>query len=225
MPLATVPRCFSCALTLGFLALVACEREVARSAPSSPHGTAVVPAWVLASETESEQLLTNRCWDLAPPELVEFSNPDFRECFSRAERAVDRAWGRLAVRAWKACVDTGQSCCFDTLPEDYDLFPPTLHFGGLRLPGPVAAFQERMRACNELCTNQIGRAPEENLVCRPSIIKAPHYPGRERTAAMRAVVAECSSNPDAVAKCAWLSGMLTRASCTQECQQAPVQTP
>ncbi len=198
--------------TFGLLALVACSGEAVPH--SLPHTKGNTPEWVTVSETETERFLTDRCWDLAPPEAVEFTNPDFRECFLRAQSALDRAWHRLNETAIRKCIETGQSCCFEKLPAGYALhsLPP------FRVPGET--FEERQKACDEECSTRIGRQPGQNSTCQPSVIVPPYDPEHHRTAAMRAVVTECGNDPAAVSKCALLSGQLTRSACEFECREA-----
>jgi hypothetical protein len=196
------------------LLMLACCKGGAARAPSSAPTTRPTPQWVSVSEAQSERFMTDRCLDLAPPEAAEFDNPDFRECMHRSKDAVERAWDQIGERALKVCIETGEACCFERLPDGYDFVPPH------HLPRNVSLFREKKRACDLECARKLDRQPTENATCRPSIVKAPHDPEHHRTAAMRTIVSECQQNPDAIAKCASLRGMVTRDTCKLECQLA-----
>jgi hypothetical protein len=196
--------------------LVACGR---RAGPVALSTTVTAPAWVLSSEVESEQLLQDRCWDLAPPEVMELDNPSFRDCFMRGHLAIERGWRRVYVHALQSCVEAQRACCFERLPEDYDAIPVIRDTFHNLYSEPTLA--ERTSACNTECASRIGHPPESST-CNPSVIRATHDMDRYRTAALRAVVSECDKNPDAIAKCALLAGILIRASCELECRQAAI---
>lgn len=140
-------------------------------------------------------------------------------CLYRSIAAVERAWDQIGERALKVCIETGEACCFERLPDGYDFVPPH------PLPHNVSIFQEKKRACDLQCARELDRKPTENATCRPSIVSAPHDPEHHRTAAMRAVVSECQHNPDAIAKCASLRGMVTRETCKLECRMAHPPSP
>ncbi len=201
------------------VALAACVGDITPMPQADEPPKPVAPDWMSLSEQQSELFLTNRCLELAPPEVVELDNPDFRECFLRAQDATDRAWHRLGDDALRKCIDTGQACCFEKLPDDHELRSlllqslPRLHVSG-------ETVEEKQKACDKQCSAQIARRPTQNLACQPSMIHAPRDPEHHRTAAMRAVVRDCETDRNAIAQCASLSGRLTRDACEDECRKA-----
>jgi hypothetical protein len=205
-------------LTLSNLALADCT-----GAPMPPRSdgrpTTGRPTWALVAEAESERYLTDRCAQHAPPEKIEFDDPEFMECYSHAIDAVERAWQKISSDALRRCVDTGQACCFEKVPSEHELLSaieirlrPQLGVTGQTL-------DERKSACDEQCSRQIGHAPGADATCQPLLVDSPEDRERFRTPAMRAVVAECAADPSAISRCATLRGIYTIRACEFECQR------
>lgn len=184
------------------------ESAHAVTAPTRPEPPDVTPQWTTQAEEESATYLRNRCFEVAPLEYVDATDPTFDLCFRRAEAAIERGWKEESAAAQTRCVQSGVSCCFALTPSRVDI-------------AGQARAAERVKECNLACANQLGRAPAEHQDCHPtSVLAGSTAMERRRTPDLKAIVSACPSDHTSMQRCATLRTTAEQQRCSIDCAVA-----
>lgn len=162
--------------------------------------------WRTRAVEVSRFYLTNMCMDIAPIEVVDLNNADYRECVRQATFAIEAERDRIRGNALRYCVVDGQpeaACCFE------------------RMTSSVTETR-RQAECNYQCSEATHRSPANGRAasCHPTIVDAPSGPpSRFYTDAVKAVEARCMLSPIARRECDGLNSSWERIMCHSKCER------
>lgn len=171
----------------------------------SERGGGQMNEWVLTAEAESREHLADRCYYVAPLNVIEPGSKLFRECSDRANAVVTAEWKRIADAALAECsvaADDG-GCCF----ERY-------------VPG--TEYERRLAECNSACAAQRNAATSPSrprAACSTRNVSADGgTASRFLTPAVDKIVGQCQAGAVGSGACNVLPSYGERRLCIVNCR-------